>query len=109
LSPARLEWAVDSDFHFFLPTVPVHLAVNKAMAAARRCAVRDLFELVPCMRQSFRLGQSCGQRWISRRAGAAGPDRLENFSTHAGQRRSQWPSSPETAAAMLERNQASEQ
>jgi hypothetical protein len=51
----RLEWVVDSDFRFF-PTVPdqmfgfvlhpVDLAVNKAMAAAGRRAVRDLVDLV---------------------------------------------------------------
>ena len=31
------------------------------------------------------------------------PDRVESYSTHAGQRRGQWPTSPEIAAAMLER------
>jgi hypothetical protein len=31
------------------------------------------------------------------------PDRLEDYTTHAGRRRGQWPSSPEIAAAMLER------
>lgn len=31
------------------------------------------------------------------------PDRLEDYQTHAGQRRGQWPSSPEISAAMLER------
>jgi hypothetical protein len=31
------------------------------------------------------------------------PDRLEDYQTHAGQRRGQWPSSPEIAAAMFER------
>lgn len=31
------------------------------------------------------------------------PDHLELYHTHAGQRRGQWPSSPEIAAAMLER------
>ena len=30
-------------------------------------------------------------------------DRLKSYSTHAGQRRGQWPSSPEISAAMLER------
>jgi hypothetical protein len=54
-SRTRLEWAVDSDFRFF-PTVPdevfgyvlhpIDLAVNKAMAAAGRRAVRDLVDLV---------------------------------------------------------------
>jgi hypothetical protein len=51
----RLEWVVDSDFRFF-PTIPdelfgyvlhpVDLAMNKAMAAAGRRAVRDLVDLV---------------------------------------------------------------
>ncbi|MCG6551313.1 MAG: hypothetical protein L7F77_03220, partial [Candidatus Magnetominusculus sp. LBB02] len=31
------------------------------------------------------------------------PDFLDDYQTHAGQRRGQWPSSPEIAAAMLER------
>ncbi|MBF0565724.1 MAG: hypothetical protein HQK89_10810 [Nitrospirae bacterium] len=31
------------------------------------------------------------------------PDRLEDYQTHTGQRRGQWPSSPEIAAAMLEK------
>jgi hypothetical protein len=31
------------------------------------------------------------------------PERLPEYQTHAGQRRGQWPSSPEIAAAMLER------
>lgn len=31
------------------------------------------------------------------------PDRLNEYQVHAGQRRGQWPSSPEIAAAMLER------
>ena len=31
------------------------------------------------------------------------PDRLESYQTHAGQRRGQWPSSPEITAAMFER------
>jgi hypothetical protein len=30
------------------------------------------------------------------------PDHLENYQTHTGQRRGQWPSSPEITAAMLE-------
>lgn len=33
------------------------------------------------------------------------PDRLESYLTHAGQRRGQWPSSPEISAAMFERYQ----
>ncbi len=51
----RLEWVADSDFRFF-PTVkdemfgymlhPVDLAMNKAMAAAGRRALRDLVDLV---------------------------------------------------------------
>ena len=50
----RLEWVVDSDFRFF-PTVrdeefgyvlhPVDLAMNKAMAAAGRRELRDLWTL----------------------------------------------------------------
>ncbi len=31
------------------------------------------------------------------------PDRLEDYQTHAGQRRGQWPSSPEIVSAMFER------
>ena len=31
------------------------------------------------------------------------PDRLAEYQTHAGQRRGQWPGSPEISAAMLER------
>ena len=31
------------------------------------------------------------------------PDRLDAYQTHAGQRRDQWPSSPEISAAMFER------
>jgi hypothetical protein len=31
------------------------------------------------------------------------PDRLQDYGTHAGARRGQWPSSPEIAAAMFER------
>ena len=31
------------------------------------------------------------------------PDRLDDYQTHAGQRRGQWPSSPEISAAMFER------
>ena len=31
------------------------------------------------------------------------PDRLHEYTTHAGQRRGHWPSSPEIASAMLER------
>ncbi|QWR76054.1 hypothetical protein [Candidatus Magnetomonas plexicatena] len=31
------------------------------------------------------------------------PDHFEDYQTHAGQRRGQWPSSPEIAAAMLEK------
>ncbi len=31
------------------------------------------------------------------------PDRLEDYQTHKGQRRGQWPSSPDIAAAMLEK------
>jgi hypothetical protein len=31
------------------------------------------------------------------------PARLEDYQTHAGQRRGQWPSSADIAAAMLER------
>jgi hypothetical protein len=31
------------------------------------------------------------------------PDRLEGYTTHAGQRRGHWPTSPEITAAMLER------
>jgi len=31
------------------------------------------------------------------------PERLEDYQTHAGQRRGQWPTSPEIAAAMMER------
>jgi hypothetical protein len=31
------------------------------------------------------------------------PDRLDEYETHAGQRRGQWPSNPEIAAAMFER------
>jgi len=34
------------------------------------------------------------------------PERLDAYATHAGQRRGQWPSSPEIAAAMFEHNQA---
>jgi hypothetical protein len=30
------------------------------------------------------------------------PDHLEAYQTHAGQRRGQWPSSPEITAAMFE-------
>jgi len=51
----RLEWVVDSDFRFF-PTIPdelfgyvlhpVDLAMNKAMAAAGRRAVRDLVDVI---------------------------------------------------------------
>jgi hypothetical protein len=51
----RLEWAADSDFRFF-PAIkdetfgymlhPVDLAMNKAMAAAGRRALRDLVDLV---------------------------------------------------------------
>lgn len=54
-SRTRLEWVVDSDFRFF-PTMPdevfgyvlhpVDLAINKAMAAAGRRAVRDLVDLI---------------------------------------------------------------
>lgn len=32
------------------------------------------------------------------------PDRLDTYQTHAGQRRGQWPSSPEISAAMFERH-----
>jgi hypothetical protein len=31
------------------------------------------------------------------------PDRLDGYQTHAGQRRGQWPSSPEISSAMFER------
>jgi hypothetical protein len=31
------------------------------------------------------------------------PDRLKGYQTHAGQRRGQWPGSPEISAAMFER------
>jgi hypothetical protein len=31
------------------------------------------------------------------------PDRLDTYQTHRGQRRGQWPSSPEITAAMFER------
>jgi hypothetical protein len=31
------------------------------------------------------------------------PDRLEEYQTHAGQRRGHWPTSPEITAAMLAR------
>ncbi len=31
------------------------------------------------------------------------PDRLDDYPTHAGQRRGHWPSSPEIAAVMFER------
>ena len=31
------------------------------------------------------------------------PDRLDTYQTHAGQRRGQWPNSPEITAAMFER------
>jgi hypothetical protein len=31
------------------------------------------------------------------------PDRLDGYQTHSGQRRGQWPSSPEISAAMFER------
>ncbi len=33
------------------------------------------------------------------------PDRLDDYTTHAGQRRGHWPSSAEISAAMLERYQ----
>ncbi len=176
----RLEWVVDSDFRFF-PTVPdevfgyvlhpVDLAVNKAMAAAGRRAVRDLVDLVTVHETTLPLGavvwaaveKSPGftpegliaeirrnshypaaewralettipldpkqvtqqlrsilddaeafiGRMPSEKAGLLfleggkvvqpDPDRLKGYSTHAGQRRGQWPSSPEIAAAMLAR------
>ena len=31
------------------------------------------------------------------------PDRLEDYQTHAGQRKGQWPASAEISAAMMER------
>jgi hypothetical protein len=34
------------------------------------------------------------------------PERLEDYQTHAGQRRGQWPASPEISAAMMERYKA---
>ena len=61
----RLEWVVDSDFRFF-PTMPddtfgyvlhpVDLAMNKAMAAAGRRAVRDLVDLVTIHENILPLG-----------------------------------------------------
>jgi hypothetical protein len=61
----RLEWVADSDFRFF-PTVkddvfgyvlhPVDLAMNKAMAAAGRRAVRDLVDLVTIHERILPLG-----------------------------------------------------
>jgi hypothetical protein len=60
-----LDWVVDSDFRFF-PAVrdslfgyilhPVDLATNKAMAAAGRHEVRDLFDLVHIHETILRLG-----------------------------------------------------
>lgn len=178
----RLEWVVDSDFRFF-PTAPdqmfgfvlhpADLAVNKAMAAAGRRAVRDLVDLVTVHETILPLGavvwaaveKSPGftpegliaeirrnshypaaewkaletalpldpkavtqqlrsilddaevfvARMPSEKAGLLflergkvvqpNPDRLESYSTHAGQRRGQWPSNPEIAAAMLEHYQ----
>ena len=179
-SRTRLEWVVDSDFRFF-PTVPdemfgyvlhpVDLAINKAMAAAGRRAVRDLVDLVTVhetilpvaavvwaavekspgftpegliaeirrnshypaaewkaletalpldpkavtqqLRSILDEAEAFVTRMPSDKAGLLfleggnvvqpDPDRLASYATHAGQRRGQWPSSPEIAAAMLER------
>jgi hypothetical protein len=176
----RLEWVVDSDFRFF-PTVPdeifgyvlhpVDLAVNKAMAAAGRRAVRDLVDLVTVHETILSLGavvwaavekapgftpegliaeirrnshypaaewkaletdhpldpkavtmqlrtilddaEAFVARMPSDKAGLLfleggkvvqpNHERLESYSTHAGRRRGQWPSSPEISAAMFER------
>jgi hypothetical protein len=178
----RLEWVVDSDFRFF-PTVPdqlfgfvlhpVDLAVNKAMAAAGRRAVRDLVDLVTVHETILPLGavvwaavekspgftpegliaeigrnshypaaewkaletahpidpkavtqqlraildeaEAFVARMPSEKIGLLfleggkviqpDPERLESYATHAGQRRGQWPSNPEIAAAMLEHYQ----
>jgi hypothetical protein len=98
----RLEWVVDSDFRFF-PTMPdesfgymlhpVDLAANKVMAAAGRREVRDRLHTrrTHCRNPPER--QLPGSRVA----------RLPDYQTHAGQRRGQWPGSPEITAAMFER------
>jgi hypothetical protein len=182
----KLEWVVDSDFWFF-PTMrdelfgyilhPADLAMNKAMAAVGRRAVRDIFDLVTIHETILPLGaviwaaveKAPGftpegliaeirrnsnyslDEWrilatsepldpnaiMQRLRGAlneaeafvakmptdkAGlvflkdavvvqpdPDRLEDYQTHAGQRRGQWPSSGEITSAMMERYKAREE
>lgn len=179
-SRTRLEWVVDSDFRFF-PTVPdemfgyvlhpVDLAINKAMAAAGRRAVRDLVDLVTvhetilpvaavvwaavekspgftpegliaeirrnshypaaewkalettvpldpsAVTQQLRAILDEAEAFVAQmpteKAGLLflqngavvqpEPDRLDNYQTHAGRRRGQWPTSPEISAAMFER------
>ena len=176
----RLEWVADSDFRFF-PTVPdemfgyvlhpVDLAMNKAMAAAGRRAVRDLVDLVTvhevilpvgavvwaavekspgftpegliaeirrnshypaaewkalettvpldpsAVTQQLRAILDEAEAFVAQmpteKAGLLflqngavvqpEPDRLDNYQTHAGRRRGQWPTSPEISAAMFER------
>ena len=175
----RLEWVADSDFRFF-PTIkdemfgymlhPVDLAMNKAMAAAGRRALRDLVDLVTIHETILPLGAVVwaaveiapgftpegliaeirrnsnypADEWKrletttpldpvvvtkqlrtaldaadvfvaqmpSEKAGLLflegarvvqpDPDRLDEYQTHAGQRRGHWPTSPEISTAMFE-------
>jgi hypothetical protein len=175
----RLEWVVDSDFRFF-PTRPddlfgyvlhpVDLALNKAMAAAGRRAVRDLVDLAAIHEAILPVGalvwaavekspgftpegliaeirrnsQYPASDWRALRSSASidpkemtqrlrsildeaeafvskmpsklagllfledgkpvqpDPDRLDDYTTHAGRRSGHWPSSGEIASAMLD-------
>ncbi len=175
----QLEWVADSDFRFF-PTVPddtfgfmlhpIDLAMNKAMAAAGRRALRDIVDLTTIHQNILPLGaviwaaveKSPGftpegliaeirrnsnypradwnaiettepldpifvtqqlraileeaEAFVARmptvKAGLLflkdgkvvqpDPSRLDDYQTHAGQRRGHWPSSPEIANAMFD-------
>jgi hypothetical protein len=123
----RLEWVADSDFRFF-PTVPdeafgymlhpVDLAMNKVMAAAEWRALLsaepiDPRDITSRLRSALDEAETFVARMPTEKMGLLflkngqvvppDPARLADYQTHAGQRRGQWPSSPEIAAAMFER------
>jgi hypothetical protein len=112
---------------------PVDLAMNKVMPAAGRRELRDNANYPAADWRALQSSEPLDAKDIMARLRAAldqaeafivrmptdklgllfleagevvqpDPDRLDAYQTHAGQRRGQWPSSPEISAAMFERH-----
>lgn len=104
------------------PTPEDALAITRSLRVEGDLRARRLAELIEqaCRRDGFGLRQVLddANAFVARmptdkvgllflQAGNVvqpDPDRRDTYRTHAGKRRSQWPSSPKIAAAMFERH-----